>query len=366
VDEQVKLQIPDITYADDLNLLTGTVADMTQHVRKVQAYADWAHLILNRKKTMVTAATYRTNPKDPYNNGILQRRLQKIQLHGKQLTYTAPDEPFKLLGVHFTMTMNMRPQFEITMANLKDMLLSMARSVARPYQQHRTLMGCVRAKLRYALCLAPYNMAQLGMLDSQMAKAAKLAHGLKPYIANAWAHEDVSRGGLGCHSLQVEYHEVQVQRLIHALNDNGILGHLTRATMEGSKHLMDKLTADLYPAAMKYNFRLRQQVALATLDLEIVKGGQVTHMMQEHSPLFVDVAKLTQTVSNQPPQLLIRDLYELSKAGISQFADLLRPCSCTVMSPQELPVGVLTAVLGGGYLLWLMHRSGPARMGGST
>ena len=28
-----------------------------------------------------------------------------------------------------------------------------------------------------------------------------------------------------------------------------------------------------------------------------------------------------------------------------------------LMAPQELPVGVLTAVLGGGYLLWLMQRS---------
>jgi iron complex transport system permease protein len=27
-----------------------------------------------------------------------------------------------------------------------------------------------------------------------------------------------------------------------------------------------------------------------------------------------------------------------------------------LLAPQELPVGVLTAVLGGGYLLWLMHR----------
>jgi iron complex transport system permease protein len=26
------------------------------------------------------------------------------------------------------------------------------------------------------------------------------------------------------------------------------------------------------------------------------------------------------------------------------------------IAPQELPVGVLTAMLGGGYLLWLMHR----------
>jgi iron complex transport system permease protein len=28
----------------------------------------------------------------------------------------------------------------------------------------------------------------------------------------------------------------------------------------------------------------------------------------------------------------------------------------SLMAPQELPVGVLTAVLGGGYLLWLMRR----------
>jgi iron complex transport system permease protein len=27
-----------------------------------------------------------------------------------------------------------------------------------------------------------------------------------------------------------------------------------------------------------------------------------------------------------------------------------------LLAPQELPVGVLTAVLGGGYLLWLMRK----------
>jgi iron complex transport system permease protein len=29
-----------------------------------------------------------------------------------------------------------------------------------------------------------------------------------------------------------------------------------------------------------------------------------------------------------------------------------------LLAPQELPVGVLTALLGGGYLLWLMNRGG--------
>ncbi|MDO8778977.1 MAG: iron ABC transporter permease [Burkholderiaceae bacterium] len=36
-----------------------------------------------------------------------------------------------------------------------------------------------------------------------------------------------------------------------------------------------------------------------------------------------------------------------------------------LIAPQELPVGVLTAVLGGGYLLWLMHRSTRTSAGAS-
>jgi iron complex transport system permease protein len=39
-------------------------------------------------------------------------------------------------------------------------------------------------------------------------------------------------------------------------------------------------------------------------------------------------------------------------------ADLL---ARMLLSPQEMPVGVLTAVLGGGYLLWLMSRRSSMR-----
>jgi iron complex transport system permease protein len=35
------------------------------------------------------------------------------------------------------------------------------------------------------------------------------------------------------------------------------------------------------------------------------------------------------------------------------LADILARC---LIAPQELPVGVLTAVLGGSYLLWLMRK----------
>jgi iron complex transport system permease protein len=46
-------------------------------------------------------------------------------------------------------------------------------------------------------------------------------------------------------------------------------------------------------------------------------------------------------------------LASLMGAVLLGFADLL---ARGLIAPQELPVGVLTAVLGGGYLLWLMHR----------
>lgn len=47
-------------------------------------------------------------------------------------------------------------------------------------------------------------------------------------------------------------------------------------------------------------------------------------------------------------------LASLMGAVLLTAADIL---ARGLVAPQELPVGILTAVLGGGYLLWLMHRS---------
>jgi len=50
-------------------------------------------------------------------------------------------------------------------------------------------------------------------------------------------------------------------------------------------------------------------------------------------------------------------LASLMGAVLLMAADVL---ARGVIAPQELPVGVVTAVLGGAYLLWLMHRSAVA------
>lgn len=54
-------------------------------------------------------------------------------------------------------------------------------------------------------------------------------------------------------------------------------------------------------------------------------------------------------------------LASLMGGALLLAADLL---ARWLIAPQELPVGVLTAVLGGGYLLWLMHRG--TQLGGAT
>ncbi|MFM9879980.1 MAG: FecCD family ABC transporter permease [Burkholderiaceae bacterium] len=55
-------------------------------------------------------------------------------------------------------------------------------------------------------------------------------------------------------------------------------------------------------------------------------------------------------------------LSALMGAALLMAADIL---ARALLAPQELPVGVLTAALGGGYLLWLMHRrSARAKRGG--
>jgi iron complex transport system permease protein len=76
---------------------------------------------------------------------------------------------------------------------------------------------------------------------------------------------------------------------------------------------------------------------------------------------FVGLAAphLVRSLVKTTPARLI-GLASLCGAVLLQAADLL---ARSLMAPRELPVGVLTAVLGGVYLLWLMHGQSARRRG---
>jgi hypothetical protein len=63
--DQVQFQATDCTYADDLNILTGSIQNMTVQTDKVTAYSDWADLRVNMDKSTATAALYQQQPYDP-------------------------------------------------------------------------------------------------------------------------------------------------------------------------------------------------------------------------------------------------------------------------------------------------------------
>ena len=68
---------------------------------------------------------------------------------------------------------------------------------------------------------------------------------------------------------------------------------------------------------------------------------------------------------------LVRSLIKTTRANLMLLASLAGGILLLaadilargLIAPQELPVGVLTAVLGGGYLLWLMHAESARKVG---
>jgi hypothetical protein len=68
-------QTSSITYADDVNILTGSLRSLKHQANKLSAYATWGHLVINHKKKTVTGALHHTQPNQPYDDQRLKEQL---------------------------------------------------------------------------------------------------------------------------------------------------------------------------------------------------------------------------------------------------------------------------------------------------
>jgi Reverse transcriptase (RNA-dependent DNA polymerase) len=255
---QLKQHIPDVTYADDLNLISSSTADLKIQADKVTLYADWGHLNINCTKTLLTGARYCIDPQDPFNVQQLQHALTQVKVQRAPASFHDPRKPFRYLGLQFTINLDWSAQYKLTRDTIREMCQSMKHSYAITSQKMRTPSSCIRTKIRYAFCVAPYTTAQLKALDGPLCRAAKEAYGLPSSTATAVAHEDVDKGGLGCPSLLVVYNTVQLQRQTEALNDPGPLGELSCTRLQTDGSCLDKFTATARPALAQHSMRLRQ------------------------------------------------------------------------------------------------------------
>ena len=122
-------------------------------------------------------------------------------------------------------------------------------------------------------------------------------------------------------------------------------------------HVLDGLSLGEATAASLGLPLLQMRVALVAV-LALATG---TAVAQTGLIAFVGLAAphLVRSVCKTTHGRLVA-LSSLMGGVLLMAADML---ARGLMAPQELPVGVLTAVLGGGYLLWLMHRNTRASSG---
>jgi hypothetical protein len=206
---------------------------------------------------------------------------------------------------------------------------------------------CIKPKLRYGFYVAPYAKNQLQKFDAMLSRAYKQAYGLRPYASTAMAMEDVNKGGLGSTSVTVEYTVTQVDRLTKTLNDEGLLGQLTRASLQATQGWMDKCTAAQHPTMMRYSLRLRQLAQAAAANIEVWKEGESTHRLDVRSRMLMDLDKLQGMAAQDEHRTLpvmMRDIALLQQLGVKRVADILGEHAQTVLSPQQLTLKYDTAM----------------------
>jgi exonuclease III/ribonuclease HI len=341
---QTKYQISDITYADDVNILTGGpdgLPNLKKQAAKLSAYATWGHLTVSNTKTTVTGALHGSVPKQPYDERRLRTQLTNtIKIQEKPITYHSPKSPFRHLGVELSMDLNYKHHFKATLEKLRKQVKHLHWSYASTRQKQRIIETCLRPAVSYAFAAAPYSLSELKALDSQLTKATKQAYRLSTSLATVVTHQDKKLGGLGCHSLEVEYHQICNQNLIRALNDEGPRGVLTRALLAVQKSGADLLSTEHMPCLQRYSLRIRQLLALKRCNLSLMHGGT-------HEDTMQDMNGLAQALSAKLPDTtvwdnrVVQDIHTLHAAGITAVEDML-----TIDKTHVLPASSTRHLIG--------------------
>eukprot|EP00882_Tetradesmus_deserticola_P000535 GHRQ01000587.1.p1 GENE.GHRQ01000587.1~~GHRQ01000587.1.p1 ORF type:complete len:2327 (+),score=302.27 GHRQ01000587.1:5202-12182(+) len=343
-DVQQTHQIADITYADDINIITGGRSGLTNlkhQATKLSRYADWGHLSVSNTKTTVTGALHGDQPNQPYDEiAIAQRLHNTISIQGKKITYQSPKQPFRHLGVLLTMDLNYKPQLKATLEEVASMTRDLGKSLASAQQKQRIVEQSIRPSISYAFMAAPYTLAEIKCLDSLLTRAVKQAQRLPNGMSTAATHLSSHKGGLNCHSLEVEYNKTGVERLTRSLNNTGTLGVISNALYKHQCQGMDHLTAQELPYTLRYSMRVRQLMAFKRCDLRLYKAGQPLDTMKDRCSLATALEQAVEA-HTQWDKRLVHDVHTLSSIGIQSIEQMLNTPRTMVC-----PASDLTRMLG--------------------
>jgi ribonuclease HI len=325
------------TFADDLNMTSGTISDHRIQFNKFTTYSKWSGLQPNASKTMGTCILHKMEPQDPTSHKRAQNLYATFTIDGVPIQVHPPKEPFKLLGVWLTLTLNWKKQLEETLTTTRQKIQSLLSSKAAPHYKRWIIKTNIRPALRYAFSLMPYTAHDINRLDSIITTAYKKIFGLPTSTSTALVMEDINKGGLGCTSLAVDYHQTAVQSITRAMNDTTRFGKLTY-------HHLDTQLNQLATKAMRhtqwlpqFSFRIRQLLAAKQSHIGLIMNnpsGPIRRPLLPTSPLF---QLATNTHFTYDPLSQAHNSCQLIwRLGINHVTELISPTENSTLNTTSL------------------------------
>jgi len=255
-------------FADDLALTTSTREDMCKQIQKLEVFCKTTGIRMNVAKCNVTARVH-TGGEALLTGQPLKDHLKTIKAEGVTIPPLDPDQPYKYLGVHLTLTLNWKCQYQACMSLLTKKLPKLIACQATPLQKVKIMQTCVLPATTYGIGIAPYTPEQIKEIDGKIMSAYKKILGFPRGSPNAIMNLPTELLGLNVPSLMAEYAAVNTVTLVEALNDDGLLGLTTRELLASQgQHLYDLPLAAAWTLTTQ-NTSMRQMRLLEIGDMEI-------------------------------------------------------------------------------------------------
>lgn len=341
-EENAQYRCSALAYADDLAIPTNSLANLKVQVHKLEEYVRWSGLKANAAKCSVTGALYGdyATGLTPSNNSRTNTKHLKHQLEGKiiidneAVPFLPPNEPYRYLGVWFTMTLKWRHQLQAAMQIARVKGQALCTSLASPKQRLAIIQSNIKTAMPYSFPLALFTAGDINRMDAELARIARACCKLPRGTPTA-AVMSTDNAGLGVTSLWVEYVQKNTAALTMTLNDDGRLGAVAHGLLDLQNSRAGDMMSDSLNKQGRFYTCLRQLALLKEHGIGL--GDKGTQLIIKYNEAWNRLIASSMMMSKDTPmQLKSRIMLPLSELDVHDLHDLMEHNGTHIMDTDML------------------------------
>lgn len=148
------LSVPQITFADDLTIITNTNEAMQKIIDIVNKFAKEGHFLINPKKTIYT-----------YNNTNKEHHISIYQKNGNEMVQGFPNITFRYLGVYLDLNLDFKRQNELCIDKLKKAIHIIKNKQFNVTDKVQIINNIILPKVMYAMKFIPFEIEAINEMD---------------------------------------------------------------------------------------------------------------------------------------------------------------------------------------------------------